>query len=371
MRILHINAGKNWGGKEYRLINEMIWLLDHGHQTLLICDPGSELAKVAQQKALPHRLVTMKRRHDLRAALKLMGIAQNFRPEVINTHTSVDSYLCAPLKFLGYPTVRLQNIHLEDKQKLSTRLSYRLTCHRMICLTRVLEKTLINSFGFSPDQIDIIPDGINLEKFHPDHDGNKFRAEMGVNEKTKLVGMISMLRTEKGHCFFIDAAEKILRTRSDCKFIMIGSPTGSSNVLPHIQAKIRGLYGNLDITNPIVHLDYRDDIPEIFCALDIFVHPALSEAQGQVISEAFASRKPVVASNTGGIPERVVHGQTGLLVQPGDASDLAEKIESLLDQPDLCQRLAQNAYLRVHDDGSLDQMMGKMLESYRKAIAGI
>ncbi len=368
MKILHVNAGRHWGGKESRLVTEMLWLNANGHETLLVCDPESALAKACADKTLPFQTLLMRRRHDLRATIRIVQIARDFRPDVLNIHTGVDAYLCAPLKFTGTPTVRMQNIHLNPGQKLSTRLSYRLTCHRIICLTDLLFKSLTGEFGFPESKIDLVPDSVDLEKFHPGHDRTRFRTELGMKEGELLIGMIAMLRSEKGHEHFIAAAENILRHRTDCKFIMVGSPTKSSNVLPWIQERIMKLYGSLDRSNPIVHIDYREDTPEIFSALDIFVHPALSEAQGLVISEAFASRKPVVASNTGGIPERVIHGKTGLLAEPGNSDDLTDKIMQLIESPALREQLAQAGYERVQQDGSIDRMMEKMLESYQKAI---
>jgi L-malate glycosyltransferase len=369
VRILHVNAGRNWGGKESRLLTEMEWLVRNGHEVLLVCEPDSRLYTVGRDRGLPVRALVMRKRHNVLAALRLRRIARMFGPDVVNIHTGVDAYLCASMKFHGRPTVRMQNIHVSGRQKNSTRLSYRLFCHRIICPTTTLQRTLNTEFGFALDRIDIIPDGVDVAKFHPDCDGRRFRDELLVNDDQILVGMVSMLRPEKGHQLFLRAAETLLAKRTDCKFVMVGSPTNDSrSVLTDIQETIRRCFGSLDPGNPIVHLDYREDTPEILCALDIFVQPSRYEAQGLAIAEAMACRTAVVATNVGGIPERVQHAQTGLLAEPANSDDLARQIEFLADNPTLRARLAENGHALLHEQGTLDQTMQKTLASYAQAV---
>lgn len=369
MRILHVNAGRNWGGKESRLVTEMEWLTRNGHEVLLVCEPDSQLYIVGRNRGLPIRALRMRKRHNIWAALNLWRIARMFGPDVLNIHTGVDAYLCAFMKFCGLPTVRMQNIHVSGRQKTSTRQSYRLFSHRVVCPTATLQHTLSTEFGLAPERIDIIPDGVDVAKFHPHNDRQRFRDELQVKSDQILVGMISMLRPEKGHHLFLQAARRILAKRTDCKFVMVGSPTHDSlAILAEVQDTIRQCYGSLDPTNPIVHLDYREDIPEILCALDIFAQPSRYEAQGLAIAEAMACRTAVVATNVGGIPERVRHAQTGLLAEPANPDDLARNIELLADDPGLRAKLARNAHILLCEQGTLDQTMRKTLASYARAI---
>ncbi|WP_156932934.1 glycosyltransferase family 4 protein [Desulfonatronum lacustre] len=368
MRILHVNAGRNWGGKESRLLTEMEWLVHNGHEVLLVCEPDSQLYIVGRGRGLPVRALRMRKRHNIGAALSLRRIARMFDPDVVNIHTGVDAYLCASMKLCGRPTVRMQNIHVSGRQKVSTRLSYRLFCHRIICPTTILQRTLISEFGFAPDRIDIIPDGVDVVKFHPDYDRQRFRDALQIKDDQILVGMVSMLRPEKGHHLFLQAAKMILAKRTDCRFVMVGSPTNDArSVLAEIQETIRQCCGSLDPTNPIVHLDFREDIPEVLCALDIFVQPSRYEAQGLAIAEAMACRTAVVATNVGGIPERVRHDQTGLLTEPANPDDLAGQIELLADNPSLRAKLAENGHTLLREQGTLDQTMQKTLASYAQA----
>ncbi|GAB6058947.1 glycosyltransferase family 4 protein [Desulfonatronum parangueonense] len=369
MRILHVNAGRNWGGKESRLLTEMEWLGRNGHEVLLVCEPDSRLYMVGRGRGLPVQALRMRKRHNVAAALSLRRIARRFGPDVLNIHTGVDAYLCAAMKLGGLPTVRMQNIHVSGSQKLSTRLSYRLFCHRIICPTTTLQRTLNAEFGFAPDRIDIIPDGVDVAKYHPRHDGRPFREKLQVRDDQVLVGMVSMLRPEKGHHLFLRAVKLLLAKRTDCKFVMVGSPTNDSrSVLADVRETIRQCCGSLDLANSIVHLDYREDIPEILCALDIFVQPSRYEAQGLAIAEAMSCRTAVVATNVGGIPERVRHARTGLLSEAGNPDDLARQIELLADNPGLRTTLAENGHALLREQGTLDQTMHKTLASYAEAV---
>ena len=104
---------------------------------------------------------------------------------------------------------------------------------------------------------------------------------------------------------------------------------------------------------------------------DIFVLPTYFEGQPVSVLEAMAYGCAVIASETGGIPQMIIHGQTGLLIRPGDARSLREAAEQALSDPELCRRLGENARRRAENDFSIEQNMEELLRIYRRVLKRI
>jgi glycosyltransferase involved in cell wall biosynthesis len=109
---------------------------------------------------------------------------------------------------------------------------------------------------------------------------------------------------------------------------------------------------------------FRDDLPRWMGALDILVHPALMEGMGISLLQASAAKVPIVASNVGGIPEAVRHGENGILVPPNDAMALRAAIRKLVQNPDLRKQLGETGRRIVTEEFSIDTMVEGNLSVY-------
>ena len=109
--------------------------------------------------------------------------------------------------------------------------------------------------------------------------------------------------------------------------------------------------------NKLIFTGWREDIPEILSVLDIVVVPSLNEAVGRILIEAGACGKPVVATRVGGIPEVVQDNQTGILVPPKDAYELARAVISLLEDKNKRQKMGETAKNWVDDKFSASRMV--------------
>ena len=101
---------------------------------------------------------------------------------------------------------------------------------------------------------------------------------------------------------------------------------------------------------------------------DIFVLPTYFEGQPVVLLEAMAYKCAIVASKTGGIPQMISNGDTGILIQPKDGDALKQGIEKALADTELCRRLGENAYHKVQEEFSIDHSMEELLQVYRKVL---
>jgi glycosyltransferase involved in cell wall biosynthesis len=124
----------------------------------------------------------------------------------------------------------------------------------------------------------------------------------------------------------------------------------------------------LGLDGHVRFLGWRDDVAQIMPVLDVFVLPSLNEGMGRVLVEAMAAGRPIVASRTGGIPDLVRHGETGLLVAPGDETGLADSISLLLSAPAMAERMGSLGRQRCREF-SLCAMIAKLEDLYRRLAA--
>jgi len=130
------------------------------------------------------------------------------------------------------------------------------------------------------------------------------------------------------------------------------------------ERELRAEAERLGVVDRVVFAGYRDDVPALLAGCDVFCLPSEMEGLPLVVLEAMAQGKPVVATAVGGTPELVVHGETGLLVQPGDVAALAAALAQLLADPGQARRMGEAGRERVQREFGAAAMAQRILELY-------
>jgi glycosyltransferase involved in cell wall biosynthesis len=169
----------------------------------------------------------------------------------------------------------------------------------------------------------------------------------------------------KGQEELVYAAGEVLEEFPRCKFLMVGEETKGER--KGFLNKIQALIERLHIGNNVKVVGFRTDVAEILKALDIFVLPSYKEAFGISLLEAMAMRVPIVATNSGGVPEILDYGDCAILVPPQEAKSLAEGIKKYLRDPDLAQKKALCARQKVEREYDLNLVLDKIQDLYLKS----
>lgn len=213
---------------------------------------------------------------------------------------------------------------------------------------------------FPPEKIVSIPTGVDMERFNPDRVKENIREELGIDQDAPLVGNISIIRTEKGYPYFLEAAQEILKVKPKTKFLIVGHEPKGDTLAQAV--KRQGLEGE------VIMPGLRKDIPQVLATLDVFVLSSLREGVPQGVTQALAMEKPVVATNVGGIPEIVKNNQTGLLVPPTNSRALARAILELLEDREKAERLGRNGRKLIEEKFSQETMIEKIEDLYRELL---
>ena len=359
MNILYVESSRSWGGQEYRSCLEINWLNSHGHQAWLVCNPGSQVHSKASE--LGTRLVTMslRSRLDPLSSWRLWRFCRRNHIDLVKTYSSKDHWICLPLYFCGIPLSRARCIADPIGSK-GRAFVFRHGCSQIVADASVIKVDLVQKHAVDPAKIDVIGSAVDLDKFKPPRDRMKFRREIGVDEGTPLIGNVGMIRPDKGQLVIVQAARVVLEKRLDARFVIVGQGTG---ILKR-GINVRNAIDQAGLTDKIIMAGYRWDTPDVYAACDMIVIASLrTEASPIVLREAFASGRPVIATNVGDIPEIVQHRHNGLLIEPGDSQAVADAILEFVSDRKLAAQCAANALCYATEHFSFDKMMETKLRA--------
>lgn len=210
---------------------------------------------------------------------------------------------------------------------------------RIIVCTNYMRLEVERALQAPWDKIDVVYNGIRAEKKQrdPNFDYSNFRRQFAHDDE-KIVYYVGRMTHEKGISVLLSAIPKVIREMGDhVKFILIGG--GNANQLKR-QAWDLGIWQKCYFTGFMS----ETDLDRFQTIADCAVFPSLYEPFGIVALESFAARVPVVVSDTGGFPEVVRHGKTGIVTWTNDPDSLAWGILEVLRNPSFAQWLVNNAY---------------------------
>jgi len=293
---------------------------------------------------LPFLLRRINPVYDLLALFSLYVFLIKENPTIVHSHTSKAGLLGRlAAKLAGVPII----VHTPHghvffgyfgplKTKifiLLEKLASRITDKIATLSNREKEDYILFKIA-EEDKLSVICSGIGLNKFKESllSEKQNLKKELGIPENSLIVGTAGRLVPVKGPEFLIKAAKYIISKYPDTYFIF----TGDGPLEQDLNRKAR----EMGISENIIFLGWRDDVAKIISIYDIFVLPSLNEGMGRVLAEAMALGKPIVASNTGGIPDLVIHGKNGFLVPPKNPKELAKYIQVLIEDKDKREKMS-------------------------------
>jgi len=367
LKVAHIIGGGEFGGAERHILN-LAGAIDPGKVEIAVCclfaAPFKEIASGAGVLALS---VPMRHKADFGVVGKLAALLWDAGADLVHTHgvranllgrlaarqagkkkviTTVHSLL--ERDYPGFFTC-LANSWVE-------RATRGLTDH-FIAVSRELKEKLVAG-GLPEDKVTVIYNGIPLEEFRPPADPGAVRARLGIARETPMVGIFARLHTVKGHRYFLAAAREVLARRPGVRFLVVGD----GPLRPALEEQARGL----GITDRVVFTGFVEDVRPLMAGLDLLVISSLWEGFGLTAVEAMALGTPVVATEVGGLPEVVRHGETGLLVPPANPEALAGSIVWMLEHPEAAGEMAGKGGEAVRENFSAGVMARRTWELYRR-----
>lgn len=237
---------------------------------------------------------------------------------------------------------------------------------KTIALNEQIKLSCINNGLIAPNKIEVIPNGVNLQLFKSNYDTKCIKQKYNLDGKI-IILFVGRIHKIKGIEYLVKAANLIINKYNyrNVQFLLVG-PVDNLGIDKLVydetvnQIKSFNLDKNVILTGSIP----IDDLIKLYAACDIFVLPSLAESFGLVITEAMASKKPIVATKTDGALRQVIDKWNGLLVETANETDLAEKIRILIDNEDLRHQLGNNGRYFAEEEFDWKVIAEKYLAVY-------
>ena len=365
-RIL-ISAGVRWWNASAHYAVDLARSLARRHEVLMAVRKGTPAEEMARRAGLdvddrfdfrPPSILT-----DLR---RMAGLLRARRFDVLNPHRAGDQnvmLLAARLARVDVPVIRTRVDVKEFRPHRVNMWAYR-HLQGIVAPAEVSRQLIVEHYHVPPARVETVRGGVDVDQFRPTRRSLPLRRALGIPDDRLAVGLVARLSRIKGHRMFFDAIAR-LRSRLPVEpvWLVIG---------PEREYSIEGLRAEAaEIGAPEIRFTgFREDIADVAACLDLGVVTSLgSEAHCRVGLELMASGVVVVGTRVGVVPELIVDGETGYLVEPGDGAALADRLGQLLLDDAGRRRMSDRALEVCRAEFSLEALADRTEQALRRLLA--
>jgi glycosyltransferase involved in cell wall biosynthesis len=365
VHIVHTESSHGWGGQEIRILSESEGMLARGHRVTLVASASSRVLAEAKRRGIAAAALPIGRKR-LRGVLAfrrwLKDHVGSDRVDVINTHSSTDSWIaalaCSTMK-RPPPIVRTRHVSVPVANNAATRWLYTGPTRRIVTTGEQLRRQLIEENRYPPDRITSVPTGIDASRFAPG-DRATARAATGLPAEATLIGIVATLRSWKGHRFLIEAFTRV--EGEGLGLVIVGGGPQ--------RAALDTLVASLGLGDRVRIVGDQDDVLPWLQSLDVFALPSYAnEGVPQALVQAMLCGLACVTTGVGAIPEAARDGETALVVPAQDVDALAAALARLTADPALRRRLGAAARELCIRQFGYDVMLDRMEAVFRDAVA--
>lgn len=376
---LHILITNNWryttGGLE-------VWeqrlgraLIESGHQVTFCVKRGSKLHEELQTGGFHVHAFPMRGDMDPRTVLPMARLIRKEGIDVVLSMRERDFRLvglAAKLAGRGRVIARLRAVCGHDRaqwrrdfQFVRQRWRYRYFASRVVTNSEMGKRDLVEG-GWLPDEkVEVIHNGVDLRAFDPERVSRGIlRQEYGIPADALVAVLIGRIGERKGQVILVKAAEEILRRQPSAFFLLVGVPSDQA-----YYAEMAKYLEQSPFRERILFTGLRHDIPQVLADADVLAHPSEWEGLPNVVLEAMAMGRPVIATNAGGTAEVVEDGVNGFLLPlPVPVGLLVEKLEFLFTHPEERRRMGLAGRARVEKEFDMPQSVQRYETLFYKVL---
>jgi glycosyltransferase involved in cell wall biosynthesis len=360
LSIVHTESSLGWGGQEIRILSESKGLAERGHQATILCPAEARIFGEATAWGIPAVALPIARKRPAGVAALRDWLRSN-RCDVLNTHSSTDSWLAALAVALlerRPPIVRTRHISAPVPRNPFSRWLYERAAARIVTTGEALKRQLVDDNGLRAERIESVPTGIDAGRFRPG-DRAAAREKLGLAAGATLVGIVATLRSWKGHTFLLEAMRSLPQ---HVQLVIVGDGP--------MRAALERLVADSGLAQRVRMAGDQADVLPWLHALDIFVLPSYAnEGVPQALIQAMLCGLPCVTTPVGSIAELARNGETALVVPARDAEALAAAIAQLADDPGHAAELGRAARRHCVENFSYERMLDRM-EAIYVEVAG-
>ncbi len=364
--VLHVDDQPGWRGGEQQMLYLARGLQRRQVPTAAVLQRGSAPARMAGQEGIDVRALRMRGEADLEAARHIAKIARAGRFNVLHSHTAHAHtliLLAAHLWLANCKVVAHRRIEYAVGRGMLGlgRLKYRFGTDAYIAISNRLKETLLEA-GVPEWKVFVVHSVTDTQRFAEAGADRDVRTELGIPQDAFVVGNIGALVGHKDHCNLLEACRLVRDAAPDTWVVIVGDGP--------LRGRIRARAQSLQMGDRLIMTGFRQDVPQLIRAFDIFALSSSEEGMCSTLLEAAASECPIVATDAGGVREAVLPDRTGLVVPIRSPAALAEGILQLRRDPQRGREMARRGKHRVETHFNVDLLTERTLEVYERVLRG-
>ncbi len=358
MRILHTEWSDDFGGQEKRVLSEATGLKERGHEVIIVCREHAKIRDEAIKAGIEVKTLPLRHSYDISSLISLSAFIKKREIHILNTHSSIDSWIGSiAARLAGVPVlVRTRHLNIPLKRNILNFVHYLPDAY--ITCGEEMRKRLVEECHFPARMIVSIPTGVDERFFSTKRNPNGKR-RFGINPESPIIVNIGILRKVKGHEVTIKAARILSKVIPDAKFLLVGDGPG--------RKRLHQMVDEMGLKN-VIFTGFLPDVKEVLEVADISVLSSWSEGIPQSLLQSMAAGVPVVATRVGGVPEVVIDGENGFLIDPGDYEGLAERINMILNDG-IDEHILAKAKETVRHNHTRKKMLDKIESLYERLLS--
>lgn len=285
-----------------------------------------------------------------------------YQVKIVHTHTVRAILVAGTALATRHQTIHLATKHLlyalGDRRwgliyTLLDRFGLYLPDH-LVAVSQEMYHQIVAHPGLSARRVTTIRNAIECESYYVPGQRDSCRLEFGLTSESQVIGYAGRIEKQKRVDVLLEGFSLVLARHPQARLMIIGE--GGP------RPKLEAFAASLGISHAVIWTGFRQDIPRLLAAMDVYVQPSANEGLPLSILEAMAASKPIIATNVGGVPEALEDGRTGILIPPGSPAVIATSICELLDRPDKRAVLG----LAARDHAVKHFGVKRMIEEYRQ-----
>ena len=348
----HMAGGGQWS---------LYYLIEHLNKNIfypvVVCPEEGELAEKMRGAGAEVMFFNVGRIRYINPLVvkKFISLLKENRIALIHTDSTTETFYAGiAARMIGIPLIWHARVS-EHEWFLDRFLSFLST--RLILVAEALSsrfKWLKNT-----QKMVVIYNGIDIEQFDAFPTSSSIRAEFNIRKDTVLLGFMGRIEKRKGLEYLISAMKNV----AHAKLILVGK--GEEEYLK----RIKGICEESEVSNRVIYVGYRMNIPSILKEIDIIIFPTISgEGFSRVILEAMTAAKPVIATDDAGNKEAVINGITGYIVPAKDATALGIKINELAARKEKREQMGSSGRKRVEEMFTMERNIREIEKLYFEAL---
>jgi len=353
INILHILQNSNIGGVQQQLLSILkAYDRDLMNPTVCCFKAKGEIGRRMEESGVEVVDFHVERHYRFSPGIirRLYTVMKERDIHVVRAHKySASLYGRIAAKLAGVPVV-ITSVHgnyrkdLRLERKIANKLLSRVT-DRIVAMSESIRADIIKYDGIDPEKVLVIRNGVDTVVFSPQATAGDIREGLALKDNDTVIGFVGRLVPAKGLQHLIAAFESVRKETGQVKLLI----AGSGQLMDPLKAMAR----DKGLSNDIIFLGERTDIPQLLGVMDIFVMPSIAEGLPNALLEAMAAARPVVVTSAGGMGEIIQDGVNGLVVPVGNEAALSEGLGKLVKNRSLAEALGTAARQGIENKYSI------------------